>query len=102
RAASDVMYGVEQVMVVVPVDRGEDEAQHVRQERRRERRECRGIRSVRHLELEHHDGDDDGDHAVAERLEAALGHAYFHQTKPAAAAGTAKMTRKIGNSSMNE
>jgi hypothetical protein len=30
---------------------------------------------MRHFQLQHHDGDDDGKHAVAERLEPVLFHA---------------------------
>jgi hypothetical protein len=29
---------------------------------------------VRHLQFQHHDGDDDGEHAIAERLEPACAH----------------------------
>ena len=72
--AVHVVHGMEHVVMVVPVNAHEDEAEDICQEHRQHRRERRRIDAVRHLHLEHHDGDDDGDHAVGERLEAAFGH----------------------------
>ena len=66
--------GVQHVMVVVPVDAEVDEAQHVAEEHGHERPSAARSVAVRHLQLQHHDGDDDGDHAVAERLEPILFH----------------------------
>ena len=60
---------MQHVVVVVPVDAQVDEAQHVAQEHRQQRAQVGEIVAVRHLQLQHHDGDDDGEHAVAERLE---------------------------------
>jgi hypothetical protein len=59
--------------MVVPVDPEEDEGQDIGQEHRRKRRQARAL-LLRHLELEDHDGDEDRDHAIAERLEPSLGH----------------------------
>ena len=81
--AVDVAGGVQQVVVVVPVDAEVDEAQHVAQEHRRERAQRGEVGAVRHLQLEHHDRDDDGDDAVAEGLQPSLGHA-DHPTSGAA------------------
>ena len=39
--------------------------------------QARRMVAVRHLQLQHHDGDDDGDHAIAERFEPAFGHCCF-------------------------
>jgi hypothetical protein len=72
--AVDAGGGVQQVVMVVPVDPEVREGQHVGQERRQERPEGFEVRSVRNLQLEHHDRDEDRDHAVAEGLEAPLGH----------------------------
>ena len=72
--AVDALGDVQHVMVVVPVDAEEHVAQHVGEERWREL--PRGGQSdvVRHFQLQHHDRDDDGEHAVAEGLEPVLGH----------------------------
>jgi hypothetical protein len=64
---------------------------------------------VGHLDLQHHDGDDDGDHAITERFKPILSHAAcaraqrnFHFTQIATADGNEKINRKIGSSSRNE
>ena len=81
-AAGDVFGGVEQVMMVVPVDAEINEAQHVAQEHRQQRFQARrGRRRVRHFHLQHHDGDDDGEHAVAERFQPVLFHESKYQNK---------------------
>src|SRR4051812_46891987 len=65
---------MQHVMVIVPVDADVDEAQHVAHEDGDQR--CQGGYAVpvRNLQLEHHDGDDDGYHAIAERLQPSLSH----------------------------
>ena len=66
----DVVGDVEQMVVIVPVDPDVDEAEDVREEERENREECREIIAMRDTKLEHHDGDENGNHAVAEGLEA--------------------------------
>ena len=73
--AVDSMRGLEHVMMVVPVDAEHDEAEHVGEGDRDQGTERFPIRSVWNLQLQDHDGDQDRDHAVAERLEAAFAHA---------------------------
>ena len=61
-------------MVVVPVDAEIDEAQQITQELRHQRFQRGEFDTVRHFQFQHHDGDDDGEHAVAEGFEPVLLH----------------------------
>src|SRR5262245_4075551 len=74
-ATGHVPAGVEQMMVVVPVDADVHETQHVTEKDREQRAERVELAPMRRPHFEHHDGDDDGDHAVAEGLEPGLSHA---------------------------
>src|SRR5437016_4517713 len=60
--------------MIVPVDGEVDEAQEVTEEDRDERSEIGDRCAMRHAQIEHHDRDDDGEHAVAERLESFFAH----------------------------
>jgi hypothetical protein len=62
-------------MVVVPVDRDENEAQKVDRELRDERPQIGETVSGRWAQVEDHDRDHDGEHAITERLKAAAAHA---------------------------
>src|SRR4051812_48906456 len=57
------------MVVIVPVDADQHEAEEISEEHRQQRRQRRQVGAVRHLELEYHDRDDDGDHTVSERAE---------------------------------
>src|SRR5260221_3172817 len=74
-------------MVVAPVDAEKDEAQHVHQKRRQDRPERLDAGAVRHLQLEHHDRDEDRDHAVAERLESTFAHVSASSSEDGGRAG---------------
>src|ERR687892_1416357 len=97
------------VVVVVPIDTKVDEAQNVAQEYRDQWHQSLDAFAVGHLHLQHHDGDDDGDHAITERFKPILSHAEstraqrnFHFTNMATADGNKRINRKIGSSSRNE
>src|SRR5688572_18142089 len=66
---------MQHVVMVVPVDADNDEAEDVTDEHRAQRCDRVEILAVRHFHLEHHDGDDDGDDAVAECFQPAFAHA---------------------------
>src|SRR5271166_789255 len=72
--AIDAANKVEKVMVIVPVYRHIDEAQHVAEEGRRRPLESAEADIIRRFQLEDHDGDDHGDHAIAECSEPILFH----------------------------
>src|ERR1041385_8898182 len=62
-------------MVVVPVDANVDETEHIAEEFRQDRQEVGELRALRgRFQLEHHYGDDDREHAIAECFEPALAH----------------------------
>src|SRR5262249_16971385 len=60
------------------VDPEVHEAQHIAEEHRNDRNQGLERLPVRHLELEHHDGDHDGNDAIAEGLETSFAHATFY------------------------
>jgi hypothetical protein len=62
------------VVMVVPIDTEIDEAQNVAEEHGDQRQQRLDAFAVGHLHLQHHDGDDDGDHAVAESFKPVLWH----------------------------
>src|ERR1700752_3853703 len=94
---------MQQVMVVVPVDADVSEAEHVTQEHRQERPNRVQRVAVRRPEFQHHDRDDDGDDAIAERLETAFGHAPIvtgrsHSRRPPRIAHRLSLARTPGGS----
>jgi len=60
--------------MVVPVNPDIDEAQDVAEENRGHRLQGRETCSLRRLQLQHHDRNDDGKHPIAECFHAALSH----------------------------
>ena len=107
--ARHVSHRVQHVMVIVPVDTDVHKAQHIAEEHRQHRTQRLQVLTMRHLQLEDHDGDDDREHAVAERFEPPLPHTVFsgahrnfHLAIAATAAGTQKISSAIGSSSRSE
>ena len=70
----DSVCGVEHVVMIVPVDAQVDEAQHVSQKHRHEGPERFPVGPMRDPQFQHHDRDQDRDHAVAERFETSFIH----------------------------
>jgi len=60
---------IEQMVMVVPVDTDVDEAEQIDQQRRQHRAQGIPVRAMWHFQLQHHDRDQDCDHAIAEGLE---------------------------------
>src|SRR5580765_5933825 len=65
---------MKQMMVIAPIDLDEDKTQHVAEEDREKRAQRSPARVLGRFEFQHHDGDDDGQHAVAECFEPAFTH----------------------------
>src|ERR1039458_918289 len=76
-SAGHLVRGLQQVMMVVPVDAQVDEAQHVGQEHRQKWLQHGDFGTVRHSQLQDHDRNNDSEHAVAEGLEPVLFHLYL-------------------------
>jgi len=68
--------GVEEVVVVIPVDADVDEAEEVAEEDGKQAGEGGEVGSAGDLEFEHHDGDDDGEDTVTEGFEAVFRHGF--------------------------
>ena len=81
-ASADSPHRVKQVMVVVPVNPDIDETQHVAQKDRQQRLQGREVFAVRHFHLQHHDGNDDGQNAIAESFEPILSHSVARRLSP--------------------
>ena len=71
---------IDEVMVVDPVDADLNETKQVNEDERKDFMQAGEIADFArgYLELEHHDGDDDGDDAVGEGFEAAWGEGLGH------------------------
>jgi hypothetical protein len=65
---------MQQVMVVVPVNADINETQDVAEEDRQYGKQVLRTVAVRHFHFQHHDRDDDRDHAVAESLQSPRPH----------------------------
>ncbi len=72
--AVDAVGEVQHMVVVIPVDTQKNEAEKVDQQIRDDWQQRGKLGSVRSLELEHHDRDQDRDHAIAESFESSSGH----------------------------
>ena len=72
-AGVHLLNAAEEQVVIDPVDAGKGEGENIDEEDGKDGVEAGGAVFVRDLELEDHDGDDDGENAVGEGLEAGWG-----------------------------
>lgn len=73
-STTNVFDGLEQMVVVVPVDAKKHETEQIAHGRRQKGLQGRPSRLVWWPKLDHHYGDDDGDDAIAKGFKASLGH----------------------------
>src|SRR6266849_2268521 len=66
--------GMQHVMVVVPVDANIDETEDITEKHREQSSQIYQAAGMRDLHLQHHDRDNDRDHAVTECLQPPCGH----------------------------
>src|SRR5260370_37395730 len=66
--------GLQQVVMIAPVDADEDKAKRVAEKYGSDRDQRLPGSLVRNFEFQHHDRDDDRDHSVAECFQPALTH----------------------------
>ncbi len=68
------------MVMVVPIDADVNVTQNIAQEHRQQRLQVGEFGRAGHLQFQHHDGDDDGDDAVAEGFQPVLFHGrYFNR-----------------------
>src|SRR5215475_14122522 len=68
---------VQEVMMIVPIDSQVQITQNVRQKNGNNGFKGVQVRSLRYFHIEHHNGYDHGEDAVAERFQSAFGHREF-------------------------
>src|SRR5258706_3876110 len=73
---------IEHVMMIVPVDGEDDEAEYVGEKYRKESRQRRQVGAMRHLKLQHHDRDQDRDHSMTERAQSLIAHCVAYSISP--------------------
>jgi hypothetical protein len=73
-AATDLFRGLEQMMMVVPINAEINETKHVTQQYWQHWLQRSKVDRVRHFQFQHHNRDDDSEDTVAERFEPACFH----------------------------
>src|ERR1700739_614195 len=78
--------GMQQVMMIVPIDADINETQDVAEEDRQYGQQVVRAVTPRYFHFQHHDRDDDRDHAIAESLQSSCPHLLSPLARLAAAA----------------
>src|SRR5690348_3220834 len=83
----DFLHQVHQVMMIVPIDADENKAQNIGREHWPERMKVVPTIALGHLHFQNHNGENDGDHAIAESFESVLVHVFLQKKTHAAGVG---------------
>lgn len=83
----DRLHLVDEIVMVDPVNPDLHEGEQIEKDGRQRRAQAGEAVGARHLELQHHDGDDDRDDAVGKRLETRRTQAFFAHTDTTIARG---------------
>jgi len=70
---------MQEVVMVVPEDTHVDKAQHIAAKHRQQFLQRSEIRPMRHLQFQHHDRNNDRDHAIAECFQPSLAHRHSNK-----------------------
>jgi len=81
--AIDMLYGMEEMVVVIPVDSNVDKAQDIAQEYGVKLQQCLRGRLMGSLQFKYNDGYDHGNHAITKCLNAPFAHASSRSTPKA-------------------
>src|SRR3569832_2069349 len=65
------------MVMIVPIDPNVDKTHYVASEDRKQWPQSSEARVMRSAQLQHHNGDDDGDNAITERFHSARRHVYL-------------------------
>src|ERR1043166_6622903 len=85
-ATVHMLGSLEQVMVIVPIDPNKHKTQEVTDKDWNERAEGRQVHALRHMQFEHHNGNDNGYHSITKCFESSLVHFRFSLTARRASA----------------
>lgn len=75
----DFLRNLKQMVVIDPIDPHQRKAEQITEKSRQQFLDRRRFSRDRRGNFKHHNGDDDGDHAVAERLDSTLRHSLSFQ-----------------------
>jgi hypothetical protein len=87
-----LLYGVEQMVVIVPINADIDKAEYVANKYRDQGIQGSKLIAMRHLHFQYHDGNDDGNYTIAERFQSI----FPHQRLPLGPCLSAKLFLQFG------
>jgi hypothetical protein len=89
-------------MMVIPINPDVNETEHVAHEHRPQRQQGLEIGAMRDFEFQHHDGDDDGNNAVAEGFQSIFSHISYFPAIDLASTESCSIPSKVEGSLSSE